>query len=1079
MYLHKELSRHFLPTVQDRGYSYIHQKRVKIIKSDSRSIDFEVCGKSGSYWCYITWSKEKKKQYVNLFCDCPYYIDHEHNCKHLWASILYGDKKRIWKNLNPSLPVLLKGNHTPNNNKPLPTTTTLPQSHWTSWFKEVSEGSSHPKKQQQNVLQAYYMILMMAVEDDKYHSRLPIRLYQKNISDKNSVITAGISNLEIPLFKDHKDRNILKALLSSTDSYSSLDEDQKPVFDLFMPKDLQNLLISEMVDTGRLYLESHKAQKSSPYKLTHQQPLNPLSIKVIQVPNGYKVTGELEHPIGDNKYNITDIPIILKEGTYITKTHVGHIDIKNYKWVELLKNLKDEVIHKDDSGLLITSLSHIVDLPIQWPKSLQWDQVCLPPQPKLLITNDSYQREYLTCQLKFMYGSVESSLSEESRSIADSENQKIYLRDLDLEKKYFTDLTNDTQALSTFYEEIDYCDCLVSESDFVPTVEFLLKNDWLVEAYGKKVKRSTNFNVSVKSGIDWFDLKADVTFASNGSGGTSLSLQALLEHLKKGHRLIPLGNNEFGMMPEEWIKKYASLAHMGDVSEEGIRLKRSQGLFLDGYLSKEKNVTFDVDFKEFQRGLRSFKLKKEQPPSEMFKGDLRPYQKVGLSWLEYLKHFQLGGILADDMGLGKTIQVLSFLQKESAKIKQKGSHSPSLIIVPKSLVFNWKSEVEKFTPDLKVITYVGNQRSRILKDIPHNDIIITTYHILRRDLSELSENSFHYVIVDEAQAIKNEKSQISQACKLVPSQNRLALTGTPVENSISDLFSIMDFTNPGLISGRVKEQFCRPSTTNKDLSMLNKSISPLILRRKKEEVLTDFPSKSINILQCELSQRERKLYDDLKFHYQMNLSKKFSQKGFKKSKIDVLEALLRLRQVSCHPQLINKDYKRKSSKVETLLDKLHEVISGGHKCLIFSQFTSFLKIVEQHLIAEKIKYCYLDGATRNRQQLVDTFQRDARIKTFLISLKAGGVGLNLTAADYVFILDPWWNPAVELQAIDRTHRIGQKNKVVAYKLIAKDTVEEKILKLQESKQQLSQAIVSSDAGMLKKLTVEDLNFLLE
>ena len=294
----------------------------------------------------------------------------------------------------------------------------------------------------------------------------------------------------------------------------------------------------------------------------------------------------------------------------------------------------------------------------------------------------------------------------------------------------------------------------------------------------------------------------------------------------------------------------------------------------------------------------------------------------------------------------------------------------------------------------------------------------------------------------------------------------------------------MDFTNPGLISAPLKRQFNKKATlvsssNHKELASLNKALSPLILRRTKEQVLKDLPSKSISTLKCELSFREKKIYNDLKSYYQVNLSKKFAKKGFKRSKIDVLEALLRLRQAACHPRLLNKGHRNcRSAKMDTLLERLQEISSSGHKCLVFSQFTSFLKIVQNQLDRGKIKYCYLDGQTSKRQELVDTFQTDPRFKVFLISLKAGGVGLNLTAADYVFILDPWWNPAAEFQAIDRTHRIGQKNKVMAYKLISKGTVEEKILQLQETKKELSNAILSSDTGMLKKLSMEDLNFLL-
>ena len=476
--------------------------------------------------------------------------------------------------------------------------------------------------------------------------------------------------------------------------------------------------------------------------------------------------------------------------------------------------------------------------------------------------------------------------------------------------------------------------------------------------------------------------------------------------------------------------------------------------------------------------IRKTSLKRKIKPAKIFKGKLRDYQEEGLSWLEYLKELNFGGILADDMGLGKTIQIIALLQKK--KGYKTSSGKPHLIVVPKSLVFNWKDEFKRFAPELSILSYVNKERKEFLKNISQYDIVITTYQTLRIDFEELRKIEFDYMILDEAQYIKNSKAQASQACKTMSSEHKLALTGTPVENSINDLFSILDFVNPGLISKKLRDTFSSVNDPDSDdLKKLSKALSPMLLRRTKIQVLKDLPDKVESTIKCELSKSEQRHYDGLKNYYQLKLSRKIKESGFNQSKIEILEALLRLRQAACHPGLIDKRRTNdRSSKLDVLFEQIHSLVSSENKCLVFSQFTSFLEVVKPKLEKEKIKYLYLDGKTRKRKELVEKFEKNDDFKVFLISLKAGGVGLNLTSANYVFILDPWWNPAAETQAIDRTHRIGQKNNVFAYKLISKDTVEEKILELQKSKKDLSEAIIGSSSGMLKKMNLNDLNFLL-
>jgi SNF2 family DNA or RNA helicase len=403
-----------------------------------------------------------------------------------------------------------------------------------------------------------------------------------------------------------------------------------------------------------------------------------------------------------------------------------------------------------------------------------------------------------------------------------------------------------------------------------------------------------------------------------------------------------------------------------------------------------------------------------------------------------------------------------------------------LVVVPKSLVFNWKQEAARFTPRLRVLDHTGLARD--VNGFADHDVVLTTYGTLRRDAAEFKDIEFDYIVLDEAQAIKNPGTESAKAARLLRGRNRLALSGTPVENHLGELWSIFEFLNPGMLGAASVFKLAGSAGRNPNeemRSLLAHALRPFILRRTKEQVARELPPKSEQTLFCEMEPAQRKLYDELRVHYRNSLLGMVATQGLAKSKIQVLEALLRLRQAACHPGLI--DIKRRhepSAKLDVLIDRLGEVVAEGHKALVFSQFTSLLSLVRERLDESNIVYEYLDGATRDRQKHVERFQDDPDCSLFLISLKAGGLGLNLTAAEYVFLLDPWWNPAVEAQAVDRAHRIGQTHQVFAYRLIARDTVEEKILQLQGSKRDLAAAIIGEDNSLIRNLQPEDLELLL-
>lgn len=596
---------------------------------------------------------------------------------------------------------------------------------------------------------------------------------------------------------------------------------------------------------------------------------------------------------------------------------------------------------------------------------------------------------------------------------------------------------------------------------------------WTIEVAGRRYRPAGSVAWNVTSGIDWFELSASVDF-----GGVTADMPALLEAIARGSRSIELSDGSLGILPDSLAAQFEPMVALAQKHDGRLRYGRIQVALLDALLAGQPQSHVDEAFERIREELARGERPEAEDEPAGFQGTLRHYQREGLGWLSFLERMGLGGCLADDMGLGKTIQVLAMLLRRQAVIQEAGiAHRPSLVIVPKSLVFNWIEEAKKFAPALRVANFTGNARAETAGDLADWDIIVTTYGTLRRDIVAHREIEFDYVVLDEAQSIKNAASQAAKACRLLRARHRLALTGTPVENHIGELWSIFEFLNPGQLgsASRLRKFLAdgRGST-----EVVARAVRPYLLRRTKTQVLSDLPEKTEQTLYVELGEEQRKAYDELREHYRLELSGRIGKLGIGRSRIAVLEALLRLRQTACHPGLVDpKRIDDPGAKIETLLEQLEEVLDEGHKVLVFSQFTSFLAILRRRLDERSVVYEYLDGRTTDRQARVARFQEDPDCKLFLVSLKAGGQGLNLTAADYIYILDPWWNPAVEAQAVDRAHRIGQTRRVFAYRLIARDTVEEKIVALQDRKRELAESIVRADESMIASLTAEDVELL--
>ncbi len=809
----------------------------------------------------------------------------------------------------------------------------------------------------------------------------------------------------------------------------------------------------------------------------------------------WTVTGELYRP-GTQERLALDLPMIVMPGVALLyDNRLSRFGSERFRdWIfSLRKNSSLSIPFADRDRflkVLVESGALVNDRHVRLPSDLRIARQESGPIPKLVARkwNDLRRTPVFLGEIRFDYAGTEIACDDPRESFGTGEPNVVVNRDLKAESEFLRGLF-DIRGIQRHQEEYGYGSWKQSMPQGKHHIQFsegrlpqvageLNERGWVCELEGKSVRKSGAFNLEITSGIDWFDLEVSADF-----GGVSAELPALLEAVRSGARLVKLTDGSLGTLPEEWSEQLRKLAGLAEVEQGKLRYSQVQALMLDSLLASRKDaVRTDRKFETLRKKLRSFEGIKPVESPKSFQGALRDYQKLGLGWLRFLQEFGFGGCLADDMGLGKTIQVLAFLElRRKRKIDADKPRKPSLIVVPKSLIFNWIDEAARFCPKLRVAAYHGKDRQSALDHLDEIDVLLTTYGTLRLDIEQLGKLRFDYAILDEAQAVKNLQSLANKAVRVIQSDHRLALTGTPIENQVGELWALFEFLNPGLLggSGNFKELTKSLQEDDSNLAMLSTGIRPFILRRTKEQVLTELPEKTEQTLYCELSPKERKHYDELKEFYRQKLLGHVREKGLAKSQIHILEALLRLRQAACHPGLVRKSLAGDmSSKLEVLLEQLQEILAEGHKVLVFSQFTTLLGIVKQELDKLKIRYEYLDGKTTKRKESVERFQSDEGCPVFLLSLKAGGTGLNLTAADYVFILDPWWNPAVEKQAVDRAHRMGQTNRVFAYRLIARDTVEEKILTLQERKKELADRIITADASLMQTLTVEDLELLL-
>ncbi len=719
--------------------------------------------------------------------------------------------------------------------------------------------------------------------------------------------------------------------------------------------------------------------------------------------------------------------------------------------------------------------------------SITWQEVQADPVPRLYLADENGE---LLVHLRFGYDRAEvvydsrlPALSLQHQSTDAWTMMRVHRQPAREEQFY--------QSLASAHFGLKHSPAVYPSQIFrlrakVHPIDFLMRHvPRLIEAgfeiYGEEKLKTARVNrsqptlsLNVTSGIDWFDLQAVVKF-----GEVEAAINEVRRALRKKERYVKLADGTIGEIPDEWVQRYRHLFGLAEQTGDGMRLSNHHLTLVDQLLAEADRVQADEEFRQRRSRLLDFKGIQNRELPAGFAGELRPYQKAGFDWLHFLHDYDFGGCLADDMGLGKTIETLVFLQS----LKERNhSQAASLLVVPRSLLVNWQREAARFTPALRLHEYFGQGRSNDLFDFKDFDLVLTTYGVMLRDVEWLRKYKFHYVILDESQAIKNPLAKTAKAARLLHCDHRLALTGTPVENTTFELWSQFAFLNPGLLGNLeyFKSEFGSPIEKQGDeqsSDFLRKLVYPFILRRTKAQVAPELPPRTERVVYADMEPAQRKFYEKTREYYRALLLGAIESEGMNNVRFKVLEGLLRLRQICNHPRLVKDDFRGDSAKFELLVETLETLQAEGHKALVFSQFVQMLTILREALDVRKLPYVYLDGRTQKRQERVDTFQNDASIPFFLISLKAGGVGLNLTAADYVIHIDPWWNPAVEMQATDRTHRIGQEKPVFVYKLITRDSVEEKILRLQEKKKVLVEQLITTESSFFKSLTAEDVKVL--
>jgi superfamily II DNA or RNA helicase len=1083
------LRRFFTASARNRGDAYFSGERVSNTRVEQESFVATVRG-TGVYEVSLRVRGDR----IVADCTCPFCVDQGQACKHIWATLRAADDVRAFRVPDNAWLDVPGGRNPYGQHAAAP-----PPAAWQTFLTRVT---TTPASAPAHLLPRGELIYVFDLHRSRQADGLVLGIMMRERKQSGEWGKPKPANLEVGAvagLTDMTDRRVLQTILGAersgyaTTSWSgyhvSLPIPQEFVLNVTLQRDLA----LSLCESGRLFVRvTPRSTIPSDQILTPVEWDPAPAVFHLQISqdadkrytvNGTIWKGGCEHAL-DEIMVATDVLSFWNPGKPQAPVRLSPFDARGAgPWLAGLLDTGTIAIPEAEAAGLMEALAQLDAAPAECPDELRFETQSITPRPVLRIpgrstkSHDPYRAsaDRLDAAVSFDYGDTHVDASSASAAVFDRKRRVAVRRDRAAEHDAIARLhALGVRVLPDWQTGAMRFD--LAESAMPLIVRQLALDGWRIEARGRTYRSPGPLRLDVRSGIDWFELRGGVNFE-----GLEVGLPVLLAAARRGEPFVPLADGTFGVLPEDWLARNTRALTIGMIESDHVRFAASQAALLDAWLAAQPAVSCDDTFARIRGALATFDGLDAVDPPATFRGTLRPYQREALAWFEFLRTFGFGGCLADEMGLGKTVMVLAALDARRLE-RKRGSDAPrpSLVVVPRSLVFNWQREAARFTPAVRVLDYTGGVRRGVRNRIDTHDLVLTTYGTLRRDIGDLKEMAFDYVILDEAQAIKNASTNAAKAARLLKANHRLALSGTPVENHLGELWSLFEFLNPGVLgSASLFANIGASRDVDRDtLSLLARGLRPFILRRTKDLVASDLPARTEQTLYCDLEPSQRTLYNELRNHYRAALLGRVAQDGLGRSKLQILEALLRLRQAACHPGLVDKSrLTDPSAKLDVLVPRLQELVEDGRQVLVFSQFTTFLGVLRDRLDEAGLPYEYLDGRTRDREARVGRFQNDG-CPIFLVSLKAGGLGLNLTAAEYVFLLDPWWNPAVEAQAIDRTHRIGQTRPVFAFRLIARDTVEEKVLELQATKRTLADAIVRADDGLIRNLRREDLELLL-
>jgi superfamily II DNA or RNA helicase len=1045
----EELRHRFSERQRSRGDAYFRDDRFDLVGVSASSVEAFVYGQD-VYGVRV----QLKGRRWSMSCTCPAF-DNDAACKHTWAVLLAYQQALSTSAIAPQA-----RNTTDSKSKPV---ARARPSELDRQLRALEPVPAAPRYDGEIELQYVLHSLSRGPEEWSALQFRVGRSHRGRVRTYRSAFPAAIDQQSLP-----EDEQRMLAMLAG-DDWSWRTADLGPG-SREIPKVLEATVLEIAARSGRLFLGEEQNVGKIALGFDAGQPWI-LALTLRRDGTQVVLSGHLAR--GGERLDLARCQRVLVGGVIVSANRLALADWRGaWAWVPTLRRAGEIRAPAEQAHRLLSALRSVPGNPAVEAAEFVED---LPRIPSgiVQVTAALGADGALPARVLFRYGELRCDSTDPSRTTWTQRGDRLFrlVRDDDLEAALTAQFTAAGGRIGVG-GELDGAQSIPLET-LPELVRDLTARGWIVEADGARLRVGASMRTEVSSGIDWFDVGATMDF-----DGLSPDMPELLRAVQQRSNLVRLSDGSVGLLPEAWLQRWRIAATLGQVHEDKLRVPASRAWLLDAWLAENEDaIDIDAAFTRIREGLRNCADPKERPEPRGFQGELRPYQREGLGWMHFLSEAAVGGILADDMGLGKTVQVLALLLERRAKAR-----GPALVVAPLSVLFNWERETERFTPGLACVLHHGTRRARKAALLEDADLVVTSYGTLRADVALLKSLQFDCAVLDEAQAIKNDKSQSAKAARLLNADLKLALSGTPIENHLGELASILRYTNPALMEGSraLTSVLSGPGGDSATARLVAHAVRPFLLRRTKEQVARELPPKSEQVVSVELEGSERRAYDELRKRIAADVLEMEAELGLEQIGLHVLEALLRLRQAACHPGLLDPSRVGESSaKLDTLVERLEEIVESGHKALVFSQFTSFLAIVRARLDARGMRYEYLDGKTRKREERVRAFQEQADIPLFLISLKAGGAGLNLTAADYVFLLDPWWNPAVEAQAIDRTHRIGQTRPVTAYRLIARDTIEEKVRALQERKRALADALFEGVGTSLRDLTRADLQWLLE